>query len=171
MKGKLRTDAGIWIEQLLTAAPRAEVRRRPGRRRCASPPWTSLERNLSAAGRGSVSQTLWLDALRQPGLGRSSDPTRAVVRWMPPRPPPRTEEGRPERSRFAYHHLPRGEPYPVPPGSEQRDRLIPCSTSSRQSFLRSRNRTRSDGKAIGAEESPGTFTFGITVGLKRPLKL
>jgi len=31
--------------------------------------------------------------------------------------------------------------------------------------------TDPDGKGIGAEEPPGTFTFGITVGLKHPLKL
>jgi len=31
--------------------------------------------------------------------------------------------------------------------------------------------TDSDGKGIGAEESPGTFTFGLVVGLKHPLKL
>jgi len=31
--------------------------------------------------------------------------------------------------------------------------------------------TDPDGKGVGAEEPPGTFTFGITVGLKRPFKL
>ncbi|HZR19692.1 MAG TPA: hypothetical protein VFE51_20575, partial [Verrucomicrobiae bacterium] len=31
--------------------------------------------------------------------------------------------------------------------------------------------TDPDGKGIGAEEPPGTFTFGLTVGLKRPFKL
>ena len=31
--------------------------------------------------------------------------------------------------------------------------------------------TDPDGKGLGAEEPPGTFTFGITVGLKHPFKL
>ena len=31
--------------------------------------------------------------------------------------------------------------------------------------------TDPDGKGLGSEEAPGTFTFGITVGLKRPFKL
>jgi hypothetical protein len=31
--------------------------------------------------------------------------------------------------------------------------------------------TDPDGKGIGSEEAPGTFTFGITVGLKRPFKM
>jgi hypothetical protein len=31
--------------------------------------------------------------------------------------------------------------------------------------------TDSDGKGIGAEEAPGTFTFGLVVGLKHPFKL
>jgi hypothetical protein len=31
--------------------------------------------------------------------------------------------------------------------------------------------TDPDGKGISAEEPPGTFTFGITVGLKHPFKL
>jgi type IV pilus assembly protein PilM len=31
--------------------------------------------------------------------------------------------------------------------------------------------TSDDGKGISTDEAPGTFTFGITIGLKRPLKL
>jgi hypothetical protein len=31
--------------------------------------------------------------------------------------------------------------------------------------------TWDDKKGISDEEAPGTFTFGIVVGLKRPLKL
>jgi hypothetical protein len=31
--------------------------------------------------------------------------------------------------------------------------------------------TENDGQGVGDEEPPGTFKFGIVVGLKRPLKL
>ena len=164
MKSKLRTDTGIWIEQFVTAAPRAEVdMNAPGD--AAAPAGPPPDQARAAAE----------EAFRKRyGLIRSSRPTEAAT----PTETPTLDTGTPARKKKAGP----GEVASMTitfravslasiSAEANKEIVYAMLKEIKESPLFDPDWTDPDGKGIGSEEPPGTFTFGITVGLKRPFKM
>ena len=162
MKGKLRTDSGIWIEQFVTAAPRADadVNAQPGEpavdksdaeRRAAADEMFRKRYGLRGPVRPTetASETPTVDATGTPARKKKAGPNEVASITITFRAVSLTSTSTEANKEVVYSML----------------------NEIKSSPLFDPEWTDPDGKGIGSEEPPGTFTFGMTVGLKRPFKL
>ena len=171
-KEKLRTDAGVWIEQLMTAAPRPEGEATPG-----------LEASPSPGARGpTAADSQAQEAFRRRyGLeGRGMAPS-APVPVAEPAPAdgaaPVTASGR---------RKPKGDTNEIATltitfravslrnvsGQADADKGIAYTVlqTLQDSPLFDREETKTEGD-VSNDEQTGTFTFTLVARLKQPLKL
>jgi hypothetical protein len=163
MKAKLRTDTGIWIEQFVSAAPRESDPNAPPD--AAAPAPEQARSQASAAAEEAFR--------RRYGLVRSAPRTET-----PTEQPTVDATGTPGRKKKAGP----GEVASITitfravsltgiSPEANKEIVYSMLNEIKSSPLFDPDWTDPDGKGIGSEEPPGTFTFGITVGLKRPFKL
>jgi len=167
MKSKLRTDTGIWIEQFVSAAPRAELdlSGQPAADGAAPAAAPSMDAARAAA----------QEAFRKRyGLSfRSTTPSEPAATETPT-----LDTGTPARKKKAgpgevasitvtFRAVSLGAISP----EANKEIVYSMLNEIKSSPLFDADWTDPDGKGIGTEEPPGTFTFGITIGLKHPFKL
>jgi len=166
MKSKLRTDTGIWIEQFVSAAPRAE-----------------LDMSGQPAADGAAPAAPSMDAARAAAAEAFRKRYGLNMRTAAAAEPAATETptldtGSPARKKKAGP----GEVASVTVtfravslaaiSPEANKEVVYAMLSEiKANPLFDADWTDPDGKGIGTEEPPGTFTFGITIGLKHPFKL
>jgi type IV pilus assembly protein PilM len=163
MKAKLRTDTGIWIEQFITAAPRADAEMAaPGEPAAAGP---SMNETRAAADEAFR---------RRYGLVRSARPAEPAGEAAPviegPSTPGRKKKAGPNEVASITITF-RAVSLTSISADANKEIVYSMLNEIKSSPLFDPEWTDPDGKGIGAEEPPGTFTFGITVGLKTPFKL
>jgi type IV pilus assembly protein PilM len=163
MKGKLRTDTGIWIEQFVSAAPRAEADA------TASPGEAAPERSRSEA------QAAADEAFRKRyGLSRTprqaAAPTPEAVTVDATGAPARVKKAGPGEIASISVTF-RAVSMTAASPEANKEIVYSMLNEIKASPLFDADWTDPDGKGISGEEPPGTFTFGITVGLKHPFKL
>jgi type IV pilus assembly protein PilM len=163
MKGKLRTDTGIWIEQFVSTAPRAEADA------TASPGEAAPERSRSEA------QAAADEAFRKRyGLSRTprqaAAPTPEAVTVDATGAPARVKKAGPGEIASISVTF-RAVSMTAASPEANKEIVYSMLNEIKASPLFDADWTDPDGKGISGEEPPGTFTFGITVGLKHPFKL
>ena len=170
MKSKLRADTGIWIENFITAEARTEGDQ------------SATGGAVAAPGAGGFADPAAAEALaRRYGIRR-------LAPAAPPPPPPPTDTGAatadasaPKKPKDTNEVSSitvtfRAVGLSSVDANADKDIYYAVLDELRKSPLFDKDETKGDGN-IGAEEpltsttSPGTFTFKIIVGLKRPLKL
>jgi type IV pilus assembly protein PilM len=163
MKGKLRTDTGIWIEQFVSTAPRAEADA------TASAGEAAPERSRSEA------QAAADEAFRKRyGLSRTprqaAAPTPEAVTVDATGAPARVKKAGPGEIASISVTF-RAVSMTAASPEANKEIVYSMLNEIKASPLFDADWTDPDGKGISGEEPPGTFTFGITVGLKHPFKL
>ncbi|HLH55123.1 MAG TPA: type IV pilus assembly protein PilM [Verrucomicrobiae bacterium] len=166
MKTKLRTDTGIWIDQFVTAAPRVELDSSGQPSESGNPAQSMTEaraaadaafrkryglamRGASAPVAETASETPTIDATGTPARKKKGGPNEVASITITFRAVSLSSISPEANKEIVYSML----------------------NEIKSSPLFDPDWTDPDGKGLGAEEPPGTFTFGITVGLKRPFKL
>ena len=164
MKKKLSTDTGVWIEQFVTAEPRGEIDLAAAAATGQPAPDVGEAVRRAAADeafrkryglRGPVRQ----EAATEPTV--TVDATGAAARKKKAGP----NEVASITITFRAISLTGISP------EANKEVVYSMLNEIKSSPLFDPDWTDPDGKGVGAEEPPGTFTFGITVGLKRPFKL
>jgi hypothetical protein len=164
MNTKFRTDTGIWIEQFISAEPRADadVSAAPGE---PSPERSHAEAQAAAdeafRKRYGISRRGMQPAAAAPTESVSIDATGAPARRKKAGP------GEIASVTITFRAVSLNGVSP----EANKEIVYSMLNEIKSSPLFDADWTDPDGKGIGAEEPPGTFTFGITVGLKHPLKL
>jgi hypothetical protein len=162
MKAKLRADSGIWIEQFTTAAPReaVDLNAQPGQ----------PAEDKSEAERRAAADEMFR---KRYGLTRSTRPAETATEQ-----PIVDATGTPARKKKAGPNEVasititfRAVSLTSVSAEANKDIVYSMLNEIKNSPLFDPDWTDPDGKGIGSEEPPGTFTFGITVGLKKPFKL
>jgi type IV pilus assembly protein PilM len=172
-KNKLRTDAGVWIEQLITAAPRAEGEGAPGEAGPAPG---------GAGGAGADSSAAMAAFRRRYGLeGRGGTPA------APPPPPPPADGAAPDATAGASRK-PKGDTNEVATltitfravslkdisGRPEADKDIAYTVvqelQNSPLFDPDPQETHTTSDVINDEQTK-TFTFSVAARLKHPLKL
>jgi type IV pilus assembly protein PilM len=163
MKAKLRTDSGIWIEQFVSAAPRGDVD-------LTAQPGETVQDKSDAERRAAADEMF----RKRYGLTRSA--VRAAD--TPSEQPTVDLTGNPARKKKAGPNEVasvtitfRAVSLSSVSAEANKEIVYSMLNEIKSSPLFDPDWTDPDGKGIGAEEPPGTFTFGITVGLKKPFKL
>ncbi len=172
-KSQLRADAGVWVEQLMTAAPRAEGEAAPG---AAAVPGPGLPGGMDAAARDAFARRYGLE-----GRGGTPAPPPAEA-------PPQADGSVPAVT--GSHRKPKtaGDTNEIASltltfravslkdvsGHADADKGIAYSVlqelQSSPLFDPDPEETRTDSE-VNYEENGSTFTFRIIAKLKRPLKL
>ncbi len=166
MKTKLRTDTGVWIEQFQTAEPRPDL---------------DLAAQAAAAGgapapeAGDAARRAAADEAfrRRYGLTRArpTEPTvEATVNVDATGTPARKKKAGPNEVASMTITF-RAISLSAVSAEANKEIVYSILNEIKSSPYFDPDWTDPDGKGIGAEEPPGTFTFGITVGLKHPFKL
>jgi type IV pilus assembly protein PilM len=172
-KNKLRTDAGVWIEQLITAAPRAEGEGVPGEAGPAPG---------GAGGAGADSSAAMAAFRRRYGLeGRGGTPA------APPPPPPPADGAAPDAT-AGTSRKPKGDTNEVATltitfravslkdisGRPEADKDIAYTVvqelQNSPLFDPDPQETHTTSDVINDEQTK-TFTFSVAARLKHPLKL
>jgi type IV pilus assembly protein PilM len=172
-KNKLRTDAGVWIEQLITAAPRAEGEGAPGEAGPAPG---------GAGGAGADSSAAMAAFRRRYGLeGRGGTPA------APPPPPPPADGAAPDAT-AGTSRKPKGDTNEVATltitfravslkdisGRPEADKDIAYTVvqelQNSPLFDPDPQETHTTSDVINDEQTK-TFTFSVAARLKHPLKL
>jgi len=168
---KLRTDAGVWLEQLVTAAPRPEGEATPG----LDPGPRSMSRE------DAMARELMARRYGMEGPGRAPAPPVAEQAPAPPAdgaapsptPGPRKPKG--DTNEIATLTLTfRAVSLKNVSGQADADKGIAYTVlqelQSSPLFDPDPQETRTDGDVTNDEQT-GTFTFSLIARLKRPLKL
>ncbi len=189
-RSKVRRDAGIWIEQVITAQPRSQADSMFGTPGVSSAP--APGGNPEMLGMSSAEQEMFR---RRYGMPSAETMPRAQAQAPPP-PVPEMPMAMPNPE------MPMVPMMPVDPNAPPTTAAAPANTNEVQSVsvtFRAISLTSASASAntelaftvlnelknsplfdsentqfsgnIGPDEPPGTFTFGVTVKLKRPLKL
>jgi type IV pilus assembly protein PilM len=164
MKTKLRTDTGIWIEQFATGEPRAEVDLAAQQAASAAP---------SADAAGEAARKAAADEMFRKRYGL----TRLVRNQEASPETPTLDPGVARKKKAGPNEVAsmtitfRAVSLNSVSAEANKEIVYSMLNEIKSSPLFDPDWTDPDGKGIGAEEPPGTFTFGITVGLKRPFKL
>ena len=164
MKAKLHTDStGIWIEQFVTAAPRAETEvATPG-----EAPAEKSRTELQAAADEAFRKRYGLRTARPTAPTETPADTSAVDATGTPARKKKALPGEVASISITFRAVSLTALSP----EANKEIVYSILNEIKSSPLFDPDWTDPDGKGIGAEEPPGTFTFGITVGLKHPFKL
>ena len=164
MKTKLRTDTGIWIEQFVSAEPRTDL---------VDPNAASGDAPVEKS-RSEVEAAAAAAFRKRYGLDRGSRPTQAApaesVSVDATGTPGRKKKAGPGEVASITITFRAISLTGVSPEANK-EVVYSMLNEIKSSPLFDPDWTDPDGKGVGAEEPPGTFTFGITVGLKHPFKL
>jgi FtsZ-binding cell division protein ZapB len=162
MKGKLRTDSGIWIEQFVSAAPRGDVEMtaQPG-----EPAPEKARSEVQAAADEAFRKRYGLTRSTRP-----AEPTAEATPTLDTGTPARKKKAGPNEIASVTITFRAVSLASLSPEANK-EIVYSMLNEIKSSPLFDPDWTDPDGKGIGTEEPPGTFTFGITVGLKRPFKL
>jgi hypothetical protein len=170
MKNQFRTDTGIWIEEFLTAAQRVED------------PNAAAGSDGSAAQSAGPSQAEQMAAFRRRyGLDRGAPAAAPAPAAEPAAAPDASGGGATTTARVRkpkntneissvtvkFRAVSLGFVSP----EANKELFFSLLKEIRANPFFDAEATEPDNKGISAEEAPGTFTFGIVVGLKDPLKL
>ncbi|HTL18263.1 MAG TPA: type IV pilus assembly protein PilM [Patescibacteria group bacterium] len=166
MKNKLHTDgAGIWMEQFISAAPRADTEM------AGSPGEPAPERSRSeqqAAADEAFRKRYGLNRMGRPTAPTApSEPTVSVDATGTPARKKQAGPGEVASVTVTFRAVSLTAVSP----EANKEIVYSVLNEIKSSPLFDPDWTDPDGKGISAEEPPGTFTFGITVGLKHPFKL
>jgi type IV pilus assembly protein PilM len=168
MKAKFRTDTGIWIEQFTTAAPRIEET--PAAGGGGEPGVDKSRAELQAAAAEAFRKRYGL--IRSGGAPTastegSSDGAASVDATGTPARKKKAGPGEVASMTITFRAVSLNNVSP----EANKEIVYSMLNEIKASPLFDPDWTDPDGKGVGTEESPGTFTFGITVGLKHPFKL
>jgi hypothetical protein len=172
MKGKLRTDTGIWIEQFLTAERRPEEVADAG---AAAPEQSMAEARAAAQAAfmrryGLIMRGGVRVAASEPAPSGGGEQNTAATTGADATGTVRRKKA--EANEVASFTLTlRAVSLSSVSPEANKEIVYSVLKEVKSSPLFDPDYTDSDGKGIGAEEAPGTFTFGLVVGLKHPLKL
>jgi type IV pilus assembly protein PilM len=187
-KGKLRTDAGVWIEQLITAAPRAEGEGTPGMEAGAAsggPAMPSMDPTAMARFRERYGARYGLEGRgRMPGPGpvpgppaadQSSAPEGEDAAASAPGAAPARRKAKGDTNEIATLTMTfRAVSLKNTSGEADADKGIAYAVlqelQNSPFFDSDPQETRTTSEVVNDEQS-GTFTFSIVARLKRPLKL
>ena len=165
MKTKLRTDTGIWIENFVTAEPRvvdlasadagggapevSDQARRAAADEAFRKRYGLMRARPAASAEASSEQSTTVEATGTPARKKKAGPNEVASMTIT----------------FRAISLNSVSP------EANKEIVYSVLNEIKSNPLFDPDWTDPDGKGLGAEEPPGTFTFGITVGLKRPFKL
>jgi len=160
MKNRFRTETGIWVDEFVTAAQRVEEGAVAGTDVPQSPSQAEMmEKFRQRYGlKGGGRPTAPVPAAPTPDAGGDTSGLRTVKK-----PKGGTNEISSITIKFRAVSLKSSE--------ANKEIFFSVLNEIKSSPLFDPEYTEDDKKGISDEESPGTFTFGIVVGLKRPLKL
>jgi type IV pilus assembly protein PilM len=162
MRAKFRSETGIWIEQFVSVAPRTEdVTATPGE----APPERSRSEAQAAADE-AFRRRYGLTRARPTAPSESPTETATVDTTGPAR---RKKAGPGEIASITITF--RAVSLTAVSPEANKEIVYSMLNGLKASPVFDADWTDPDGKGIGAEEPPGTFTFGVTVGLKHPFKL
>jgi type IV pilus assembly protein PilM len=165
MKTRFRTETGIWIDQFITAAPRAE----------GDPNATPGDVTAPTSSGPSAEQMMLLR--RRYGLDRGGPAASAET--------PQAAAAAPDGTTTPTVVKKKGDTNAVDTvtitfravsltwvsAEANKEIFYQVLSEIKNSSLVDAENTKDDGKGVSNEEPPGTFTFGISVALKNPLKL
>jgi type IV pilus assembly protein PilM len=160
MKAKLRTDTGIWIEQFTTAAPRTEIDLN-------QPTETASPVESMAATRAAADEAF----RKRYGLVRSVRPAESPTETAT------VDTGTTRKKKAGPNEVAsisitfRAVGLSAYSPEANKEIVYSMLNEIKSDPLFDPDWTEPELKGVGAEEPPGTFTFGITVGLKHPFKL
>jgi type IV pilus assembly protein PilM len=161
MKVKFRTDSGIWIEQFVSATPRADdLVTQPG----------EPVQDRSEAERRAAADEMFRKRYGLKGPVRPETPAEPTVTIDATGAPARKKKAGPNEVAsvtITFRAISLSSTSP----EANKEIVYSMLNQIKSNPLFDPDWTDHDGKGIGAEEPPGTFTFGITVGLKQPFKL
>ena len=162
IKSTMRTDGGVWVEQLTTVTPRAPS---PSESvDLAAPAAAPADTGMSEAFRRRYGLAP-AAAAPAPQPDASADTTVAA-----PSPSKKSKGNTNELASFTITFRAISLNSVNPSANKDTSYLVLTELKSSPLFDPDPEETRFSGN-IGNEEPPGTFTFGVTVRLKRPLKL
>jgi hypothetical protein len=170
MKGKLRTDTGIWIEQFITAERRPEevasdagAAPEPSMAEARAAAQAAFMRRYGLIMRGGmrVAGSEPTTGSAEPAATGTSTETLGTARKK------KTETNEVASVTITFRAVSLSSVSP----EANKEIVYSVLSEVKSSPLFDPEYTDSDGKGIGAEEAPGTFTFGLVVGLKHPFKL
>ncbi len=171
-KNKLRTDAGVWIEQIITAAPKAEGEATPGLDPGAPPDGAAREmfnRRYGMEGPGRMPAPPF--AAAPPGAAEAPPPADGAAPGAAPSP----KKPKGDTNEIATITLTfRAVSLKNISGQADADKGIAYTVlqelQNSPVFDPNPQETRTDGDVINDEQT-GTFTFSLIARLKLPLKL
>ncbi len=162
LQNRFRTSTGVWIDQFITAAarPESEAAAEPGQEAAPAQPSGPSPEMLAAFRR-----RYGLDRGPTPAAPSAEVPPAAGGDTAAVRKPKNTNEISSITVTFRAVSL------SWVSADANKEILFAVLNELRNSPLVDPEETQPDPKGVSEEATPGTFTFGITVGLKRPLKL
>ena len=166
MKTKLRTDTGIWIESFVTAAPRADADL-AGQAGDAANPVQNMAAARAAADEAFRKRYGLTMRTARPVEAPAPDATTSVDATGTPARQKKAGPNEVASITITFRAVSLSSVSP----EANKDIVYSMLNEIKASPLFDPDWTDPDGKGLGAEEPPGTFTFGITVGLKHPFKL
>jgi len=167
MKARFRTDTGIWVDEFITAAPRAEDALANASNETAQPASDAEQmakfRARYGLGGGRAARPAAPAAVPDPSAAADAGGGAGGARSR--RKPAGTNEINSITIRFRAVSLKAISP------EANKEIFFSVLNEIKNSPLFDPDATENDAGTVGDEEAPGTFKFGIVVGLKRPLKL
>jgi type IV pilus assembly protein PilM len=167
MKGLYHADTGIWIERFITAPEAQSADANPGAA-TTSPTATSMEAEMAFRRRYGLAPGGGAPAAA-PAPAESAPAPDATAAGAPARPKKPKDPNAIDTITLTF----RAVSLSTATGKAEANKDIFFSVLNeiKSCPLVDPDSTTDDGKGISTDEPPGTFTFGITIGLKRPLKL
>jgi hypothetical protein len=166
MKTKLRADAGIWIENFITAEPRV-VDLASQDAGAATPEVSDAARRAAADEAFRKRYGLMRARPAASAETASSESSTTVEATGTPARKKKAGPNEVASMTITFRAISLGSLSP----EANKEIVYSVLNEIKSNPLFDPDWTDPDGKGLGAEEPPGTFTFGITVGLKRPFKL
>jgi len=167
MKNRYRADTGIWVDQFITVAPRPESEMGS----------TPADETATAAPAPSGPTPEQIMMLRRrygldrpaPGVSAESPPSMATAVGTTGSVSPRKSGDTNAIDSVTVTFRAVSLAWVSPEANKEI--FYSVLNEIRNSPLVDAANTKDDGKGVSNDEPPGTFTFGISVALKRPLKL
>ena len=170
MKSRFRTETGVWVDEFLTTAKRTEEAGAPGTEAAAAPvdqgaqnaaALAAFRRRYGLAGGGPAAAPAPAAAEPLPGATDAGGGVATKIK---------KKGGTNEVGSITVKFRAVGLSFISPDAN--REIFYSVLQEIKNSPVFDAEATEDDHNGISAEEGPaGTFTFGIVVGLKRPLKL
>jgi hypothetical protein len=169
MKNRFRTDTGIWVDEFITAAQRVDDPSMAGAAAGADTSQQQSGNNAEAMARFRARYGLGPGRTAAPAPAATPDPaadaTGGAGALRSKKKPAGTNEINSITVKFRAVSLKSISP------EANKEIFFSVLNEIKNSPFFDPEATENDGQGVGDEEPPGTFKFGIVIGLKRPLKL